>query len=73
VNGENVGHPLPRELGIPQEVGAVGESEQLSEVQDRARALLPADHYEMVLQAVEVGHEDDAGLVKAGGRAKDVA
>jgi ABC-type thiamine transport system ATPase subunit len=39
----------------------------------RARALLAADHREMVLVAVEPGHEHDAGLVEARRRLEDVA
>ena len=40
--------------------------------EQRARALLPADHDEMILQAVEPGEEDDAGLVEPGRRLEDV-
>ena len=39
----------------------------------RARALLAADHDEVVLVAVEPGQEDDAGLVEARRRLEDVA
>src|SRR5262245_24758748 len=49
-------------LGIAEEPSLVGQPEQLGEVQGRARALLAADHGEMVLVAVEIGHEDDARL-----------
>ena len=61
------------QLRIAQQAGAVGEAEQLGEMRQRARALLAADHDEVVLQAVEVGHEHDAGLVEAGRRLEDVA
>ena len=40
---------------------------------DRARALLAADHPEVALVPVEVGEEDDAGLVAVGRRLEDVA
>ena len=73
VHGEHRAMRAPREVGIAQQAGAVGEAEQLGEVDERARALLAADHDEVVLQAVEVGHEHDAGLVEAGGRLEDVA
>ena len=56
-----------------QHARLVGEAEQLGEVDQRARALLPAHHDEMVLQAVEPGEEHDAGLVEAGRRLEDVA
>ena len=39
----------------------------------RARALLAADHGEMILMAVEIGHEHDAGLVEARRRLEDMA
>ena len=54
-------------------MGAVGEREELGEVEDRAHALLPADHPEVPLVAVQVGEEDDPGLVVEGGRPEDVA
>ena len=44
-----------------------------AEMQGRARALLAGDHGEMILQAVEIGHEHHAGLVEAGRRLEDVA
>src|SRR5271154_5625860 len=40
-------HAPRREIGIHQQPGLVGEAEQLGEMQDRARALLPAHHDEM--------------------------
>src|SRR3954470_16644488 len=41
-------------------------------MQGRPRALLASDHGEMILMAVQVRHEDYAGLVEAGGRLEDV-
>ena len=73
MHGQDGAHALAGEVGIAQQAGAVGEAEQLGEVRKRARALLAADHDEMVLQAVEVGHEHDAGLVEARRRLEDVA
>ena len=60
-------------VGVGEDAGLVGEAEELGEVLERAGALLAADHDEMVLQAVEVGEEHDAGLVEAGRRLEDVA
>ena len=59
---------LRRKLGIAQHPRLVGKAEQLGEMHDRARALLAADHREMILQPVEIGEEHDAGLVEAGRR-----
>src|SRR5262249_42651494 len=50
----------------------VGQAEQLSEMNERARRLLAADHMEVILQTVEVGEKDDAGLVEPGRRLEDV-
>ena len=61
------------ELGLLEQAGRVGEAEQLGEVRQRARALLAADHREVLLVAVEPGHEHDAGLVEARRRLEDVA
>ncbi len=36
------------EVRVAQQAGRVGEAEQLGEVQQAARALLPADHGEVV-------------------------
>src|SRR5262245_7488833 len=46
-------------LGVAEQAGLVGQPEELGEVQGRARALLAADHCEMVLVAIEISHEDD--------------
>ena len=66
-------HPRHRELGLLEQAGRVGEAEGLGEVQQRARALLAADHREVRLVAVQPGEEDDAGLVEARRRLEDVA
>ena len=60
---------LRGELGIAQHPRLVGEAEELGEMEERAGALLAADHDEMILQAVEIGEEHDAGLVEARRRA----
>ena len=62
-----------RQLRLLEQAGRVGQAEQLGQVRQRARALLAADHREVVLVAVEPGHEDDAGLVEARRRLEDVA
>ena len=59
--------------GSREELCPVGEAEDFGEMQDRAGALLPADHGEMVLVAVQPGEEDDPGLVEASGRGEDQA
>ncbi len=61
------------EIGIAQHPRLVGEAEELGQMDERAGALLAADHHEVILQAVEIGEEDDAGLVEAGRRLEDVA
>ena len=59
--------------GLDEQPGLVGQPKQFGQMQRRARALLPADHGEMVLMAVEPGHEHDAGLVEPRRRLEDVA
>ena len=66
-------HAPRRQFGIGEQSGLVGEPEQFGEMQRRARALLPADHGEMILMAVEIGHEHDAGLVEPRRRLEDMA
>ena len=72
-DGEQPLHAVRREIGVAQHPRLVGEPEQLGKMDEGAGALLAADHDEMVLQAVEIGEEDDAGLVEAGRRLEDVA
>ena len=66
-------HARGGELGVAQQAGGVGEAEQRGEVNERASAFLAADHDEVVVVAVQVRHEHDAGLVEPGGRFEDVA
>src|SRR5262249_59135985 len=66
-------HACRRTLRIGKKSRRVGKSKQLGKVQSRARALLPADQREMILQPVEVSHEHDAGLIETRGRLEDVA
>src|SRR6185503_2332964 len=61
------------EIGIADEAGRVGKPERLDQMHERASALLAADHDEMLLVAVEIGEEDDAGLVELRRRLEDVA
>jgi len=72
MNREHSAHARDRELGVAQQAGGIREAEQLGEMHERARALLAADHDEMVLVAVQIRHEDDAGLVEPGRRLEDV-
>src|SRR5262245_1773779 len=55
--GEHAPHAGHRALGFGQQAGLVREPEQLGQMQRGARALLAANHGEMVLMAVEIGHE----------------
>src|SRR5690606_10770317 len=64
VHREHLAHPARGEIGIPEKPRRVGEAEELGEVKERPGALLPAHHREMRLMAVEIGHEDDPGLVE---------
>src|SRR3990172_9267107 len=66
-------HPAAGTLGILQQARGIREAEEFGEVQQVARALLAADHHEVLLVAVQPGHENDAGLVEARRRAEDVA
>src|SRR4051794_27995123 len=56
-------HARHRKVRIEQQARPVGQLEQLRKMQQAARALLSADHHEMILASVEPGEEDDAGLV----------
>ena len=70
---EELLHPLAGKFRILQQARGIGEPEQFGEVQDAARALLAADHGEVILVAVEIRHEYDAGLVEARRALEDVA
>src|SRR5690606_4230733 len=64
-------HALHRQLGVEQHAGLVSENEELAQVPNVPRALHARDHAEVVLEAVEVGEEHDAGLVVVGRRLED--
>src|SRR5215210_1408015 len=72
-NGKHAAHAFGAEIRVRQESRPVGEDEEFGEVHDRACALLTPDHPEVLLVAAQVGEEDDARLVEAGGRLEDVA
>ena len=72
-DGEQRAHARRGELAVGQQPGLVGEHERLGEVGDRAGALQPADHPEVVLVAGQPGQEDDPGLVGRGRRGEQVA
>src|SRR5690606_41900999 len=59
-------------VDVGQEPGAVGETYQLCEVEDRAGALLAAHHPEVGLVPVEISQEGQPGLVVIGRRLEDV-
>ncbi len=58
--------------GSLQEARGVGHAEDLGEMQRRTGALQAAGHGEMILVAVEIGHEHHAGLVELGRRGEEV-
>src|SRR5438046_3125965 len=70
VQGAQRLHPRHCKLGIEEQSSLVGQLEQLREMKQAARALLSADHDEMILASIEPGQEDDAGLVEARGCAE---
>jgi hypothetical protein len=70
---EQLGDPCRRHVGIVQHARLVGHAKEFGEMQQRARALLPADHQEMILQSVEPSEEYDAGLVETRRAFEDVA
>src|SRR3972149_4356134 len=72
VHGQGLPPPPARGFRVAQQAGAIGEPERLGEMQDVPRALLSADHHEMLLMAVQPREEDDARLVEPGRRAEEV-
>ena len=65
-------HALDGQFRLFDQTGLVGKPEQLHQVRQGAGALLPADHDEVVLVAIDPGHEHHAGLVETGRRLEDV-
>src|SRR5262249_36994150 len=66
-------HPGRGELWIAQQAGAIGEAEDVGEMHQGAGALLPTQHDEVRLVAVQVGQKDNTRLVEPRRRGKDVA
>ena len=60
-------------LRVAQEAGLIGQAEHIREIGGRAHAVVTAKHEEVVLEAVQVSEEHDAGLVVLRRRAEDVA
>src|SRR5262245_49437954 len=56
---EQLLHAPAGELRIGEQPGGVSETEQLRKVQDVSCRLLSADHHEVLLVAVQPGHEYD--------------
>ena len=73
VQCEQPPHAHRRPIRIAQQPRYVSESEHLREMEQGACALLPADHDEVVLQAVQPGEEHHTGLVEPGRRLEEVA
>src|SRR5437773_10072274 len=65
-------HATSREIRIAQQARSVGEPEEFREMNDAARALLPADHREVRLMAIQPSEEHDTGFIKARWRRKNV-
>ena len=53
-----------RNAAAPVCTGLVGQPENFGQVNDRPRALLTADHYEMILMPVQIGDKHDTGFVE---------
>jgi hypothetical protein len=73
VDAEERAHPHGRDVRVAEQPGGVGEAEQLRQVDEAARALLPADHREMRLVAIEPRQEHHPRLVEPGRRGEDMA
>src|SRR5712691_1782175 len=71
-HGEDTAHPVDSQVGVTENAGAVGEDEQLRQVDDGPGALEPAHQAEVRLVTIEVGGEDHARLVEPGRRLEDV-
>ncbi len=59
--------------GSPSRPAASARRNSSARCRMRARALLAADHHEVVLVAVQIGHQHDAGFVEPGRCGEDVA
>ncbi len=73
VDGGKLAHAGGGEVGIGQQPGLIGEAEDVGVVDDAPRRFHAADHAEMILEAVQPGQEDDAGLVELRRRLEDLA
>ena len=72
VDGHHPAHPGSGLIGALQQTGLVRQAEYLAKMHDRSCALLAADHREMVLVTVQIGHEDHTGFVEPGRRPEDM-
>src|SRR3546814_11678567 len=57
-------HARHRPVRVAEQAGGIRQPEQLGQMQGRSRALLATDHQEMLLVGVEIGHENNTGLVE---------
>ena len=73
MNSQDMLHPCSGLFRVGQKPCFVGEFENLRQVSDGTGALLPADHDEMVLMAVQICHEHDAGFIKTSRRPEYMA
>ena len=73
MDAHQIFHSLNSHLGVLQQMGLIGQSEQLCQMLNGAGALLTANHAEMVLVTVEPSHEDNARFVVTGRRLENMA
>src|SRR5437773_1421408 len=73
MQGKQRAHPRRSEFRITQQSRGAGQTKELGQMYDAARALLAADHREVRLMAVEPREENDTRLIKARRRCKNVA
>src|SRR5947209_1359667 len=71
-DAENAAHSRYGEIGVKQNARLIRESKDFGEMNERTRALLPANHPEMTLVAVEICEKYNPGFIKSRWRFEDV-
>src|SRR5262245_30694261 len=56
-------HGMAGEMGVREQPGLISEPQDVSEIAQGPHRLRARGHDEMILEAVEPGQEDDAGLI----------
>src|SRR5947209_10933439 len=69
---QNAAHSRYGEIGVEQNARLIRESENFGEVNERTRALLPANYPEMTLVAVQICEKYNPGFIKSRWRFEDV-